>query len=227
MELKNYFAQNAAGDVLPGAQAYLYQPGTTTLAEGLQGVFGNPIANPVTAEVNGLLQFRAPNGEYDMRVTAPGREYTARIQCMDVTDSLTDAQAAADSAAASRIVAEDAAELAGLVKIYATHADARADIWNIPAGQVVRVLADETRSGRSAWYRSNTPTGESLGLDFVNGSYGVNDPLTFIKSDDLRLVAVPASATANGQLGEFAVDATHLYVAVGTNAWRRAALSTF
>ncbi|WP_417777086.1 hypothetical protein [Stutzerimonas xanthomarina] len=228
MELKNYFAQNAAGDVLPDAVAYLYEPGTTTLVAGLQNAAGQPIGNPVAADDKGLLQFAAPNGTYDLRVTAPGREYTLRIQCNDVTDSLAAAEAAAASAAASRIVAEDAAELAGLVAFFPTRADAAAAIWDIPAGQVVRVLADETRSGRSTWYRSNSHAGAALVLDFVTGEYAVSeDPLTFIKSDDLRLVTVPAAATSNGLVGELAIDSTHLYVAVGINTWRRVALSTF
>lgn len=228
MELKNYFAQNAAGDILPGAIAYLYLPGTTDLATGLQNAAGQPIGNPVAADDKGLLQFAAPNGLYDLRLTAPGREYTLRIQCADVTDTLAAAELAASSAAASRIVAEDAAELAGLVAFFPTRADAAAAIWDIPAGQIVRVLADETRSGRSTWYRSNSHAGESLVLDFATGQYSVSeDPLTFIKSDDLRLVTVPAAATSNGLVGELAIDATHLYVAVGTNTWRRVALSTF
>lgn len=228
MELKTYTAQNANGDILPDAVAYLYLPGTTTLAEGLQDAAGNPIGNPLAANANGQLIFAAPNGLYDLRVTTPGREYTQRIQCNDVTDTLAAAEAAASSAAASRIIAEDAAELAGLVAFYPTRAAAAAAIWDIPAGQIVRVLADETRSGRSTWYRSNSHAGESLVLDFATGQYSVSeDPLTFIKSDDMRLVTVPAAATSNGLVGELAIDATHLYVAVGTNTWRRVALSTF
>lgn len=228
MELKTYTAQNANGDILPDAVAYLYLPGTTTLAEGLQDAAGNPIGNPLAANANGQLIFAAPNGLYDLRVTTPGREYTQRIQCNDVTDTLAAAEAAASSAAASRIIAEDAAELAGLVAFYPTRAAAAAAIWHIPAGQIVRVLADETRSGRSTWYRSNAYEGASLELDFLGEQYGVSeDPLVFIKSDDVRLVSVPPAATSNGQVGEMAIDSAYLYLAVATNTWRRVALSTF
>ena len=228
MELKNYFAQNAAGDILPDAQAYLYLPGTTTLVSGLLTAAGTAQGNPVAATAQGLLQFAAPNGVYDLRITAPGREYTLRIQCNDVAESVTAAQLAATHAQASSQIAADAAELAKLERLYATYADAYAAVWTLPEGVIVRVLADETRNGRSSWYRTNTPPGPSLSLDFGLGSYAqAEPPLTFIKSDDLRQVAVPATATAIGSVGDYALDAAHLYLAVASNVWKRVALSEF
>lgn len=41
------------------------------------------------------------------------------------------------------------------------------------------------------------------------------------------LVSAPASASATGVAGQFAYDADYIYVAVGTNQWKRAALSTW
>lgn len=38
---------------------------------------------------------------------------------------------------------------------------------------------------------------------------------------------VPASSSAPGQLGQIATDGTYLYVATGTNQWKRIALSSF
>lgn len=43
----------------------------------------------------------------------------------------------------------------------------------------------------------------------------------------VSFVPVPATATSPGSPGEMAFDATHLYVAVGTNVWVRATLATF
>lgn len=224
MELKNYFAQNAAGDVLPDAQAYLYQPGTTELATGLADAAGNPLGNPVAADANGLLQFRAPNGEYDLRVTAPGREYTVRIQCTDVSEGVAEAEAAAALAVSARTSAEALAELSGAT-VCATHADAVAALSTLADGAVVRVVEDETQGGRSSWYRVLLGEGASLELDFVAGEYGQGG-LVFMHSQ-LKLVAVPATSTSPGAAGSLAIDAGYLYVAVGTNTWKRAALSAF
>lgn len=83
MEVKNYFATDAQGNVLGSAQVYLYLAGTTTLATGLQSVSGAALANPFTSQQNGLVQFKAPDNNYDLRVVKPGREFTIRIQCFD------------------------------------------------------------------------------------------------------------------------------------------------
>lgn len=83
MEVKNYFATDTQGNVLGSAQVYLYLAGTTTLATGLQNISGAPLGNPFTSDANGLVQFKAPDNNYDLRVVKPGREFTIRIQCFD------------------------------------------------------------------------------------------------------------------------------------------------
>lgn len=88
MELKNYFAQDTAGNVLPNATVYLYLPDTTAPAEGLQKANGDALANPFQATEEGLIQFKAPNSEYDLRVVSHGRDYTLRVQCNDVRDAV-------------------------------------------------------------------------------------------------------------------------------------------
>jgi hypothetical protein len=40
-------------------------------------------------------------------------------------------------------------------------------------------------------------------------------------------VAVPASATAAGSIGQWSADESYLYICVATNAWRRVALTTW
>lgn len=83
MEVKNYFATDSQGNVLGSAQVYLYLAGTTTLASGLKNISGAALANPFTSQSNGLVQFSAPDDNYDLRVVKPGREFTIRIQCFD------------------------------------------------------------------------------------------------------------------------------------------------
>ncbi|MFJ3259841.1 hypothetical protein ACIPK7_06265 [Pseudomonas sp. NPDC086581] len=170
MELKNYFAQNAAGDLLPGAVATLYLAGTTTLASGLKNTAGAALGNPVTADADGLIQFAAPNGAYDMKVTAPGRSYTVRIQCNDVGESVAAAEASALAALTSRRAAETAADVAAVGQIVDSYTQAHGAAWGHPDGSILRVLADETHGNRSSWYRTRTAasgTGPTLSLDFI------------------------------------------------------------
>lgn len=102
MELKTYFAQDRTGNLIPSANVSIYLTGTTTLASGLTNVSGTPLANPFTADADGKIQFRAPDGIYDMQVslgTTTGVKVT--FQCVDVEQQLSDANSAADRAEAA------------------------------------------------------------------------------------------------------------------------------
>ncbi|WID42132.1 SGNH/GDSL hydrolase family protein [Pseudomonas phage ZRG1] len=83
MELKQFFAQDAAGNVVPNATCHLYLPNTTTYASGLRDASGDPLSNPFTGAANGLIQFAAPDGFYDLRVVGGSTEYTLRVQLQD------------------------------------------------------------------------------------------------------------------------------------------------
>lgn len=147
MELKNYFAQDNAGNVVQGATCSLYVKGTQTLVAGLVGVADAPMTNPFTSDANGLVQFKAPNGEYDLLIVSGIRRYTIQVQCLDVSDTIgtvnqiiEDGQNAAESYAidilshvtevnTNRILAQQAA-------ITATEAAATAQ------GEVVTLVGD-------------------------------------------------------------------------------------
>lgn len=88
MEIKNFFAQDAQGNIMPSADCYLYLPGTTTLATGLVNVEGLPIANPFKASLIGQVEFGAPNGVYDLRIARGARDTTIRIQCADLLQAI-------------------------------------------------------------------------------------------------------------------------------------------
>ncbi|MCY1391970.1 Right handed beta helix region [compost metagenome] len=88
MELKNYFAQDDKGNILAGATCYLYLPGTSTPASDLQDAAGAALSNPFNAGDNGLVQFAAPNGRYDLRVVKGARDYRVRVQCNDVAGNV-------------------------------------------------------------------------------------------------------------------------------------------
>lgn len=86
MELKTYFAQDAQGNVIAGAQCHLYTAGTTEHVGGLMDAENKPLPNPFTSADNGLIQFSAPNGLYDLQVISTGLNYTVRVQCQDLTE---------------------------------------------------------------------------------------------------------------------------------------------
>lgn len=116
MELKNYFAQDPQGNILPGALIYVYNPGTFVPATGVVDKTGTPLPSPFTADDDGLVQFQAPNGLYDLRVASGARDYTLKIQCLDaagalvlITGEADRAQTAADNAASAATTAANAA----------------------------------------------------------------------------------------------------------------------
>ena len=109
MELKTYFAQDAAGNIIPSAIVKVFLQGKTTLATGLTRADGTPLENPFAADGAGRIQFRAPDGYYDVQVSAgPGIIQTLTIQCVDYSG----AKAAADSAEAAADRADVSAEQA-------------------------------------------------------------------------------------------------------------------
>lgn len=89
VELKNYFIQDSYGNKLPYADGSLYLEGTTTLASGLVDANGDPLSNPVSSGSGGLIQFAAPNGRYDLLVQKGTVSYSIKVQCNDVTDTIT------------------------------------------------------------------------------------------------------------------------------------------
>lgn len=84
MELKTYFAQDASGNIMPGATVMVYEAATTTLATGLQDESGSPLSNPFTADSSAKVAFYAPDGLYDITVVGNGRTVTIRAQFVSV-----------------------------------------------------------------------------------------------------------------------------------------------
>lgn len=113
MELKTYFAQDAAGNIISSAIVNIFLQGTTTLATGLTRADGTPLENPFAADGAGRIQFRAPDGYYDVQVSAgSGIIQTLTIQCVDYSGAKADAdraEAAADRAEVSAESAEQSA----------------------------------------------------------------------------------------------------------------------
>lgn len=98
MELKNYFAQDDAGNILSNASCYLYERGSENLVAELWGENGLTLGNPFSTNQKGLVQFAAANGLYDLRVVKGSRDYRIRVQFNDMTETLAAAEQAADRA---------------------------------------------------------------------------------------------------------------------------------
>ena len=63
-----------------------------------------------------------------------------------------------------------------------------------------------------------------------NHTVTFSKPLVMLPSIDLRLqtsFTAPANSSSTGTAGTIGFDSNHLYIAVGTNSWKRVALSTF
>ena len=84
MELKTYFAQDASGNIMPGAAVTVYLANTLTLATGLEDENGSPLSNPFTADSSAKVAFYAPDGLYDITVVGNGRTVTIRAQFVSV-----------------------------------------------------------------------------------------------------------------------------------------------
>lgn len=116
MELKTYFAQDAAGNIIPSAIVNVFLQGTATLATGLTRADGTSLENPFAADGAGRIQFRAPDGYYDVQVSAgPGIIQTLTIQCVDYSEAKSAAQTAttkAGEASQSAVTAKNEADRA-------------------------------------------------------------------------------------------------------------------
>ena len=70
---------------------------------------------------------------------------------------------------------------------------------------------------------------DSSGRLLVGTSSDSGGALFQVNGDRIRIgtAKTPASASATGTTGEICWDANYIYVAVGTNTWKRAALSSW
>lgn len=180
MEIKNFFAQDASGNVIPGAQVDVFFPGTTSRVTTLQNAEGGAKANPFFADVKGLIQFAAPNGSYDLKVTTGTTSYTLRTQCADLTESVAEADAAATAAETARDVAVSTyadlqnttdpalgAAIAGRGVVTAT------DAAQVSALPVARALSAQLYSGgrSGSFYWSEADHSADVSGDVLQGVY--------------------------------------------------------
>lgn len=109
MELKTYFAQDASGNIMPGATVTVYEAGTATLATGLQDESGSPLANPFTADSDAKVAFYAPDGLYDINVVSGIRNVTIRAQFVGTDAAIILRDDLAETSGAALVGADDGA----------------------------------------------------------------------------------------------------------------------
>ncbi|MGB0468575.1 MAG: hypothetical protein ACPGF7_13735 [Pontibacterium sp.] len=90
MELKSFFAQDIKGNSVPSASVFVYEEGTEVLVSSLLDKHGNSLGNPFSSESNGLIQFAAPNGRYDLRVESNGSNYVITVDFFDAKQAVAD-----------------------------------------------------------------------------------------------------------------------------------------
>ena len=88
-------------------------------------------------------------------------------------------------------------------------------------------MATVTAGQKFLGFKSATTTYEAATLLEKGGGMADDGNLSTIEDIRCHLVQTPASATAAGVAGTIVVDATHIYVCVATNTWKRADIATF
>ena len=196
MELKSYFTQDNFGNIIQGATVYVYQPGTQTLVTGLTSAAGSPIANPTTSDFQGSVQFRAPNGIYDVKITSGAKTYTMSVQFNDVSDTLDDIAAEVDRA--------------GAFSINALASVGETQIRLIQTQQAVLEAAEEVDSARAFSIDALASVGETQLLMLQAQQAVIDAPLA------AQAALGPTLALIAGEVdrAEAAADAARLYAGV-------------
>lgn len=196
MELKTYFAQDRAGNLVPNATVTIYLTGTNTLATGLKTVNDAALSNPFTASADGKIQFKAADGIYDMQIsysTQTGPRIT--IQCLDHNAQVAAArQAAADAEAArdqTQQIIDDAGEQSTLVALAQPYG-----FKNI--GQVASFNALRSVVPSSAGQRILLASYYDVSSDPSRGPHGGGEFIsrTGTATDDGGYTCVPTGQTA-------------------------------
>lgn len=193
MELKNFFALDDQGSALGEATCYLYERGTESLAAGLLRANGLALSNPFTAGLDGLMQFAAPNGLYDLRVVKGDRDYRLHVQCNDVTEDVASAQAAASRAEGAR----DAAQLnAGLKKTIAEGLVTTVDgeFFSVPAAGSADYLVQYRNNAGAAQEVKRYPSVSGVKA-LLGGAEQLGPDKVSVRVDQMKPIA---SFTAKG-----------------------------
>lgn len=189
MELKNYFAQDSQGNIIPGATCYLYQPNTSTLVTGLKDAAGNPMPNPFTGAANGLIQFAAPGGLYDLRVSSGMRQFSLRVQFSDLDGFKNKLVESTDPLVNTKAIRHTRADGATVPLAGALETLFSVDVWVTPQTDL-RTLIENIRSAATKSSPNNSRSQGSITpsrIRLAPGKYNVNADI-LIDFDGLQLI---------------------------------------
>lgn len=192
MELKNFFAQDDQGNALAYANCYVFVRGTESLVNGLQAANGLPLSNPFVSDLQGLIQFAAPNGLYDVRVEKDNRDYRIRAQFNDVSETVATAEAAASRAE----VARDAAQLSAGVysdTVAGLAATAFDEYFSVPAAQGDEYLVLFQNVAGTAVEKKRYPSAAALADVLSRIRDAAQESLYFSVADEAGFVRLWAS----------------------------------
>lgn len=201
MELQNFFAQDVNGNIVPGAVCSLFLPDTTTLVTGLQDVNNVPMSNPFSANGNALVQFRAPNGTYDLKIEAGVVVNTLRITCADNLQAL--------------------AELASFLGTHPTAPTVRTDSTPLQLGdRYFNSVDDLEYLYKSTGWEPNNLDGALIAAPGGSSLVGYTPPgpgesVTTVESKLREIVSVVDKGAIPGAV----VNATAAFIAAGPGAY--------
>ena len=195
MELKTYFAQDAAGNIISSAIVKVFLQGTPTLATRLTRANGTPLENPFAADGAGRIQFRAPDGYYDVQVSAgPGIIQTLTIQCVDYSEAKAAADRAEAAADRADVSAEQAQTSAGQASESATAAVNAAGAAEASATAAAASAAEAKTSETNAkTSETNAKTSETNAETSASTAAAQAAAATAVATGNLE-TALPASA---------------------------------
>lgn len=200
MQLQNFYAQDANGNIIPSATCSLYFPGTTTLATGLQDASGNPLSNPFTAAENGLVAVSAPQGYYDLEMLSGARTGKIRVQFIDTAQVASDAAAAQSSASSASSSAQSAQQ---------AKTDTQGLYNNLTSTNGATLV--KTSDGSNVQTSLNGKQGSSVNLTALSGLSGAANQLPyFTAAGSMTLAALTSQART--------------FIAAATTAAQRTAL---
>ena len=196
MELKTYFAQDAAGNIISSAIVNVFLQGTTTLATGLTRADGTPLENPFAADGAGRIQFRAPDGYYDVQVSAgPGIIQTLTIQCVDYAEAKANADRAESSANRAESSAEQVSDIVDGIITYSGELAGVPELTPVPKHSATDI-SDALDAQAQALLNRQEKFKEDLGFLCFDSFPGDNDDqkwssmIAYINNAVVKSVAV-------------------------------------
>ncbi|MCK0174814.1 hypothetical protein [Mycolicibacterium sp. F2034L] len=112
--------------------------------------------------------------------------------------------------------------------VFANASDAQPQISATGPAGAVNLLLRPQDTGKVG-IRDGADFNKRVFFDTADLTTGISHQVRFTDGSGAMMLRVspPASATAPGKLGQFAVDTGHFYVCIGTDTWRRVAISSW